>query len=352
MSSLHLTPGKRPLPKLGSLEVGRALAAMAVVAHHAGQASDAFTTQKFGNRFEVGALGVDFFFILSGFIIYHVHGRDARTWEAARKFVEKRLRRIYVPYLPVTIALIAAYTLFPELSHAGRDWSILTSLTLIPTGSPPALSVAWTLSFEIMFYCFFLILFCTRYFWICVLAWTAAVVTVAWVGLADRLAPPTLQAFLDPIVLEFIAGMGAALLFSHLRPSSWPIPMFIGICLTGIFFVAGNLHRTWLGLALAPLVLGIALAEVRFHYRLPRAAMLLGTASYSVYLIHNPLQSIVARVFRAANYWPLTFLASCLAAISVGICYHLLFEAPILRALSRSGGRANKIKMSEGALSK
>lgn len=236
MSSLHLTPGKRPLPKLGSLEVGRALAAMAVVAHHAGQASDAFTTQKFGNRFEVGALGVDFFFILSGFIIYHVHGRDARTWEAARKFVEKRLRRIYVPYLPVTIALIAAYTLFPELSHAGRDWSILTSLTLIPTGSPPALSVAWTLSFEIMFYCFFLILFCTRYFWICVLAWTAAVVTVAWVGLADRLAPPTLQAFLDPIVLEFIAGMGAALLFSHLRPSSWPIPMFIGICLTGIFF--------------------------------------------------------------------------------------------------------------------
>ena len=50
--------------KLGTLEVGRGLAALAVVAGHAGLASDAFTSSNYGSMFSFGIYGVDFFFVL------------------------------------------------------------------------------------------------------------------------------------------------------------------------------------------------------------------------------------------------------------------------------------------------
>ena len=98
-----------------------------------------------------GYLGVDFFFVLSGFIILHAHLKDSSGAYAARKYLTKRLRRIYIPYLPVSIALIALYLMLPSVSQGSRDWSLLTSLTLIPTERPPALPVAWTLIHEMTF---------------------------------------------------------------------------------------------------------------------------------------------------------------------------------------------------------
>lgn len=170
--------GSQHTGRLSSLELGRGIAALAVVAHHAGQASSAFTTQSHRGWFADGALGVDFFFVLSGFIIYHVHSRDARTANMARRYFGKRLRRIYVPYLPITLALIAAYALLPGISEGNRDWSIFTSLTLLPSGGPPALSVAWTLVFEMTFYIVFLTFYLTCHFWMLVWLWVFATIGI------------------------------------------------------------------------------------------------------------------------------------------------------------------------------
>lgn len=63
--------------------------------------------------FGFGLYGVDFFFVLSGFIIYHIHQNDPREYGAARSFLSKRIRRIYTPYMPITFVLIAAYLFFP-----------------------------------------------------------------------------------------------------------------------------------------------------------------------------------------------------------------------------------------------
>jgi hypothetical protein len=48
-----------------------------------------------------GFLGVDFFFVLSGFIILNAHADDPATGRALESYVFKRLNRIYVPYLPM-----------------------------------------------------------------------------------------------------------------------------------------------------------------------------------------------------------------------------------------------------------
>ena len=214
--------------KLGMLEVGRGLAALAVVAHHASLSSDAFTLSHNAKLFSWGIYGVDFFFVLSGFIIYHIHQNDPRQFGAARRFLTKRIRRIYVPYLPITVILISAYLFFPSLSQGSRDWGWFTSLTLMPSDSPPALSVAWTLTFEIIFYLFFLSFFATRFFSHLILGWVLLVAVAAGSEWNYALSNPLISTLLDPLILEFAAGMAAAYLFGKLQSVQWCAPLILG----------------------------------------------------------------------------------------------------------------------------
>ena len=163
---------------INSLQYGRALAALAVLAHHSCLATTAFVERP-PHLVEAvlsrGFLGVDFFFVLSGFIIMHAHMNDARTGQAAALYIKKRLRRIYIPYLPVSFCLILLYLAFPSISIGNRDWGVLTSITLFPTEHPPALSVAWTLIHEMMFYTLFLASYFTKRFIIFIFAWVVAI---------------------------------------------------------------------------------------------------------------------------------------------------------------------------------
>ncbi|MFD0934862.1 acyltransferase family protein, partial [Methylobacterium trifolii] len=207
------------------LQAGRAGAAVAVVAYHAAIATrdfaEALPAAAFA-LFERGTFGVDFFFVLSGFIIVHAHADDSRGAGPARAYAAKRLSRIYLPYLPVSLAMIALYAGLPGISGASRDWSLTTSLTLLPTGSPPALAAAWTLVHEMMFYALFLVSYFVRGFpWI-VAAWVGAILAGIGLGLQTAYAAPSLWSVLAPINAEFVAGMGAALAVRAFSPARSP----------------------------------------------------------------------------------------------------------------------------------
>jgi peptidoglycan/LPS O-acetylase OafA/YrhL len=150
---------------LEGLQLFRGFAALAVALHHARLGTSAFV-QEIPAPIEAllgqGFLGVDFFFVLSGFIILHTHYDDPRSVSAAAVYAFKRITRIYLPYLPITGAVIIAYLLFPALSQSDRTWGWFTSLTLLPSIHEPALPVAWTLVHEIVFYLLFLVFFVSR----------------------------------------------------------------------------------------------------------------------------------------------------------------------------------------------
>ena len=285
--------------------------------------------------FDFGIYGVDYFFVLSGFIIYHIHQNDPREYGAARRFLSKRIRRIFTPYLPIAFALIAAYLLYPGLSEGDRSWGWFTSLTLLPSNSPPALSVAWTLTFEMVFYLFFLSFFVTRYFWHIVFAWVMLVLGAIFFEVNDAISNPLVRTVLHPLILEFVAGMVAAHMFGRVSPTQWWAPLCLGLLGVAAFAFLHDPHRAVLGIALAPFVLGLALFEQRYSFKISNSWALLGASSYAVYLIHNPLQSIIARLFQAYDIWSLTFAACVLIGLAAGISYHLIYERPMLRTLSK-----------------
>src|ERR1700760_3815859 len=101
-----------PKTTIDSLQAGRGIAAVAVVCHHAGQ----YVSQQvaplpsfLSHTLSFGYLGVDFFFVLSGFIIYYTNRNRVQQKNWRYKYIESRLTRIYIPYLPVGIAMALAY---------------------------------------------------------------------------------------------------------------------------------------------------------------------------------------------------------------------------------------------------
>jgi exopolysaccharide production protein ExoZ len=92
-----------PSNKIQSLQAFRGFAALAVLFYHCAQRGDIHS--PFLQLPLMGYLGVDFFFVLSGFIIMYAHMRDPRTFTAVKTYLFKRITRIYPAYWPVGLDL-------------------------------------------------------------------------------------------------------------------------------------------------------------------------------------------------------------------------------------------------------
>lgn len=79
-------------------------------------------------------------------------------------------------------------------------------------------------------------------------------------------------------------------------------------------------------------------AEWRGWLRIGPILLLLGNASYAIYLVHMPLVSLVARTTRRLGplaTWPVNLLLSVSAALLLGVVYHLCYERIALRHARR-----------------
>ena len=317
------------------LQLGRAIAALAVVMHHAEQAANAFVAGDNMHLFGWGMYGVDFFFVLSGFIIYYVHGSDKSGILNARSYLLKRMIRIYVPYLPIGLGMVLIYTSLPSLSAADRSWGLWTSLTLFPSTEPPALSVAWTLVFEIIFYGVFAIKYFTGHFSKIIVAWILSICFLWFMNF--EFSNPLFSRLFDPIVIEFIIGMIAAkVVKDFVLKIQWAkYALLFGLIGVSWFILAlANdvfLHRAWLSPFLASLVMASVMMERGSAATLPRFPLMLGSASYAIYLVHNPIASVVARFTRQLDSLLATFTICVVFGVVAGLIYHVFYEKPALK---------------------
>lgn len=300
--------GKSPM--LINIQVLRFWAALAVVLFHASQyvAAAGGSAGVFTAFGAVGFAGVDVFFVISGFVIWHTT-TALRGAGQGLDFMYRRAARIYTGYWPHCLAFILLlWALNPaRLSQI----ALLDSLTLWPSPIPGLLlGVSWTLSYELYFYLAFAVLLLFSLRWrlalvaglfliaLCVqaLLWASFELhTLEGFGQFSYLA----RFFMSPFVLEFLAGVLLAACYHRLRPSPVLLLIMAMILLVLAVLVQEMLVGESLGLGFhqfyrVPLLGGAAFFLVWAALALEQRGMILGRRlglfmggmSYSLYLSH------------------------------------------------------------------
>jgi exopolysaccharide production protein ExoZ len=280
----------------------RALAAAAVAFVHI--ANDAVTTGRDpGGWIEAAAhampwaAGVDIFFVISGFVIVHASAALFARKGGVTLFLRRRLTRIVPLYWALTTLFLAMAMLQRSAirGETGGAGYLVASYLFVPWPRPdgvmePALGLGWTLNYEMFFYLVlsaFLVLRRTP----AVLGAAASLCLLVAAGQTVGLAAPVLRFWSDPMILEFVFGMGIALVVAQgLRLPGW-------LRLTIIAVAVAALHaQADMALSVRPLSLGlpgallvIAAVSVRRPEQMragTRLLVRLGDASYAMYLFH------------------------------------------------------------------
>ena len=340
--------------KLDGLQVLRALAASTVVLEHvAFHARLGRVPVDCPRWFDLGHLGVDLFFVLSGFIIVHVHGDDIGRPERVREYAWRRFARIW-PLLAILtsfklLAGLAVPGLVPEDRY--RLGVVATSYLCLPHPDWPVLSVAWTLRHEVLFYACFavLIAFGRRMAAAMVAAWLVAAVA----ALAVRGGPLWLEFAGNPLNAHFLFGCAVALWTrragvegKRIAPSAWWLIPVAASLAAALLVYARVLDsglpalgvRLWFGLGCAALVAWLVLREQVAPLRAPRWMVALGDASYSLYLWHGFVVAFLlsqwTRLPEGARAWPVAWVVATTAlAFATSWWLHVLVERPTGRWL-------------------
>lgn len=323
------------------LQVGRALAALAVLLMHASHFADTVATpipRPIWDLLQFGYLGVDFFFVLSGFILSYSYAATARP---ATEFLLRRAIRIYTPYWPIALAMGMAAQLFGGLG-LGLPWSWAETVTLLPISAPPVLSVAWTLQQELLFYISFSLLVPRFGFAALAIFWSICAVTGALsAAFGIELHGPRLLTFLfNPINLNFVFGV-LAFLFVQRGARIGRLAACICLGLPVLLFALLRADPAFSFLIGSGLAVSLILAIQKEQSQgkpAGRGWLLLGAGSYAIYLAHIPmliLLSWIGKHLFGAMPWLLFLSVTCLLCTAGALIYHLAWEAPALRWANR-----------------
>ncbi len=337
----------------------RGLAASAVlVSHYLAEIPDGI------QAFSFGAIAVDAFFVLSGFLI----GRLILTRREAPNFFKtfyiRRLLRTVPSYLIVVLFVLALAALLPEWAgDAGGvpAWSYLSFtqnffFALRQSTGLHWLSPTWTLAVEEQFYLFApaALVFTPRRFVVPVASMVFAAALFYRIQMnasgADPLEfLPLLLARADTLAAGIIAS---ALWFKIAGTKRYDrtleaTPLVCLVAVLGYAVFATNtdwqatLSHSVFGIAAAAFILRAAVSPSAVPWLEARWLRFMGDNSYSIYLIHIPVAGVIHHLMTGAEpgistplQWAATILAT-VATILLGRGLTRLVEEP-LTAFGRS----------------
>ena len=280
------------------------------------------------NAIAAGFVGVSLFFVLSGFILAYTYlSPDGSMRGSSAAFLRARFARVYPVY---ALSLVIAFPLFVRHSvmQQPAGTSVLQSITaplLLQSWFPRAACAwncpGWSLSDEALFYLAFptLALLLARirpraWFWAATLCWAAAVaVPLAYVLVKpDGLAVVTRLDdvfWLDALkytplmhLPEFLLGMTTGLLFVRRTDRDSPNARgawlaFAGLLTTAVLLTQSDkipyplLHNGLLAPVFAATIYGLACGKgILARILGSRPFVVLGEASYALYLVHAPIR--------------------------------------------------------------
>ena len=327
--------------KLATIQYLRALAALSVVFFHA----NGLAQENFRNQWSsFGAVGVDVFFVISGFVMWVT---TSSAEPSPLHFLRNRIIRVVPLYWLVTIvAFVSAYAFRGGDHYRATASEFVQSLLFIPFVSgrthqiQPILIAGWTLNFEMFFYAVFaLVLTLPRNY----RAATVAVVLGALVvlGLAAPSANPVYSTFTSPLLIEFLLGCLLGMLYK--RGALPRRPVAVALLMLGAVLMLFDQETQAVEIGLGRLVhwglpaffLVVGALSMEPIAKPNRILLLLGVASYAIYLIHTIVMASVKdavaagwlgeRLASAEMFLP----AACIAGVAAGLVAYRLVEQPL-----------------------
>lgn len=302
-----------------------------------------------------GTIGVDIFFVISGFIMWTTtetrQGSPAQFWLA-------RILRIVPLYWMFTTIYVAAALIIPQGFYVVHLEAahILKSYLFIPATHPtlgmilPVYALGWTLNYEMFFYLLFGVCLFVRWprLRFALLATTFLLLVAC--GLMFQPSDPIARTYTDPLLLEFLAGVMLAILSPALMRCGAPAGFVLiaaAILWVAVVYGYGFVPERIVahGIPAVTAIAGVLMIEPAARARPSRLWLMLGDASYSIYLAHPFAQRVlliaVNRTIGITVLAPMLYVPIALiAGIVGGVVCHLLIERPLLIAGRRLIGRA------------
>lgn len=342
---------------LHSIQVLRGLAVLMVVFYHVyliGGDKNYQGYKVFESFSEPGKFGVNLFFVLSGFIIFHAHSSDIGQRRQISGYLFKRFSRIYPVYWFFLICYVTAA--YIGIGHADFSWEPynLISAFLLWGGDEISfpLKVAWTLCYELLFYGLFVFfLFSKKIGVLFTVVWLLAIFTtnILFEGAVG-------VRVLEMWNLNFILGGFSFYIFNKIdNVRTEVILSLIIFSLVGIFLSAmkmdfsetplhqGNKQvQLILSFSLFLLVVSVLFLNDFFKKSFFRWLVKVGDASYSIYLTHSACISLFYITLRKFNFLSpiyshgvLAYLAAVFISVIIGYIAFLCVEKPIVNICRR-----------------
>lgn len=330
-----------------NIQALRAMAAMFVLLYHA---IPHYAVMDNNHPFivsigQLGFMGVDIFFVISGFVIATTTTNRSRGLASATKFVQNRAARIYLGYWPF---LFLIFTVFLKYDSTRlQNYSIFESLFLYTPNMDYILQVAWSLTYELYFYLLFIPLF-----WLsknnlprCMLVFFIFILLRSLIVYLDQ---HTFFGFVTtPYLLEFLGG---SLLFHYqdnlLQKRFLPLSIagiLIGLYVGHHFEYEVDAPRVYsYGLAALCLAWLFLFLEKSGTYVFGQFWSELGDASYTIYLSHVPLLYLF--YFSGLRDWlghqhplfiAIGFIAVVFAIVFFSVQFYYVVEQPLYKKVHR-----------------
>jgi exopolysaccharide production protein ExoZ len=339
-----------PAPRFRGVQLLRFFASLLVVWAHA---IDTVLRQGYPHGLlsqphleHLGAIGVDIFFVISGFIIATTCANKPER--SAKAFLLERFIRVAPIYFLLSLPWIGLSAFTGQQSLARTICTFLFWPAFQHGLVKPYLGVGWTLCFEMLFYlAFSLTLLKRRPVPVrVILTAYAACAAAAWF-----LKAPPFNFIGSALVLEFLGGVLIAVICRNSAPRAPALGLLplvvalVWIGATAVVGLGGIDHQTleapggllrvaaW-GTPAALLVLGAVVMESGMPMGPAiAAAAFLGDASYSLYLTH-PL-FMLGSTFLPTPGLPSDIRVLILIALSIcaGVIVHLYLEKPLVAGL-------------------
>lgn len=325
--------------KFTLLQVYRGVAAIMVVLFHF---TKLFNRQHnglvlFNDFFDFGGyIGVDFFFVLSGFIITYNHYHDIGNSTKLLPYLIKRFFRVYPIYwlffcVYLILLFVTQLNFFPEHNIS----YFIKSFFLIYQPGFPVMMVAWSLCFEVFFYCCF---------GCCIVLpkWFATLLSVVWLStiliynihFKDALQGYPLFVFILNInVGRFLLGCMAGYFVLTYKSFASTWFLLAGIATLAFYFNINdsnwNTNALIETMSFVFIIIGSTGFGLEKNFPFKNLFIKIGDASYVLYLFHVLPISLFSRglgLFNlsAINSFYINFY--CILALVVIVCVSILIH--------------------------